>query len=218
MHKKVQCMKYKTIQFAFTFVLLFTFSGALQKAVCGEPADFECEVFRLVNDERAVQGLPELAWNDLLFDAARGHSVDMAAHDTLSHTGSDGRQLSDRISTAGYEFRASAENVAYNYADPSAVMAGWMGSPGHRGNILNENLCELGVGLAYSDTNEPYWTQNFGMPVSACPEVTGNNPCDEVTGTDVEADASTNTGIDEPGESSGDSGGCFLTSVTMAVP
>jgi uncharacterized membrane protein YgcG len=164
----------------------------------------------------------------------------MATHDTLSHTGSDGSQLSDRISAAGYEFRASAENIAYNYTDPAAVMAGWMGSPGHRANILNENYCEMGVGLAYSDTNQPYWTQNFGIPVNACPAPTNDNPCDDATNSNAEAEASTNTdtaetgessgnnnaeagastdsGPAEAGESSGGGGGCFLTVITVAVP
>lgn len=222
---KVQCMKSRTIQSALFIVFTVMLSGAIQGAVCGEPVDFECEVFRLTNDERAIHGLPELAWNALLFDAAHSHSVDMATHDNMSHTGSNGSRPSDRISDSGYEFQAYGENVAYNYANPAAVVAGWMGSPGHRQNILNENFCELGVGLAYSDANDPYWTQNFARPVNACPAVTTVTPCDEATGGDtdndgavtndatssvLETETSTNTDAADVAKSSG-GGGCFLS-------
>jgi hypothetical protein len=226
MFKKVQCLKSGVIRSSFFIILISLFSGALQEGICGEPVDFECEVFRLVNDERAIRGLPELAWNDLLFNAARGHSIDMATHNTLSHTGSDGNQASDRISFVGYEFRAYGENIAYNYPDPAAVMVGWMESPGHRQNILNENFCELGVGLAYSNTNAPYWTQNFGRPVSDCPDPNSSNPCnddanddsaanDDTTVSNKEENTSTSNDIAEVGKSSGGGGGCFLNTMVL---
>jgi len=225
MFKKVQSLYLKAIRSIFLITLVLLFTGGLQDAICGGPADFECEVFRLVNDERALRGLPELAWNDQLLDAARSHSVDMATHNIFSHTGSDGNQPSGRLSIAGYAFRAYGENIAYNYADPSAVMAGWMESPGHRQNILNENFCELGVGLAYSTTNAPYWTQNFGRPVGDCPSPDGKNPCnddvagdgnkdsetnDDTTDSDDEEDTSTSTDMAGAGESSSGGGSCFI--------
>jgi hypothetical protein len=221
MFEKVQCLNSRVVLSTFFITLILLFTGALQKAICGEPVDFECEVFRLVNDERAIRGLPELAWNDLLFNAARGHSIDMATHNTLSHTGSNQSQPSERISVVGYDFRAYGENIAYNYADPTAVMAGWMESPGHRQNILNENFCELGVGLAYSISNASYWTQNFGRPVSDCPAPNSSNPCnddrkkdstatDDSTVSDKEENTSTSPDNAEFGESNSNGGGCFL--------
>lgn len=44
-------------------------------------------------------------------------------------------------------------------------MGAWMASTGHRMNILNANLKELGVGLSSSGFR---WTQNFGTPFSGC--------------------------------------------------
>jgi hypothetical protein len=219
-------LKIRRYSIVFFIILISLFPGALQESICGEPVDFECEVFRLVNDQRATMGIPELAWNDLLFDAARGHSNDMATHNTLSHTGSDGSQPSDRISFVGYEFGAYGENIAYNYADPEAVMAGWMESPGHRQNILNENFCELGIGLAYSNTNEPYWTQNFGRPISDCSDPNSSNPCnDDASGDSAANDDTTVSGKDEDtstindiagvGGSSGGGGGCFLNVMVL---
>jgi hypothetical protein len=106
-------------------------------------------------------------------------------------------------------------------------MAGWMESPGHRQNILNADFCELGVGLAYSNTNAPYWTQNFGRPIGDCSDPNSSNPCnddangdsaanDDTTVSDKDEDTSTSNDIAGAGGSSGGGGGCFLN-VIMAT-
>jgi uncharacterized protein YkwD len=43
-------------------------------------------------------------------------------------------------------------------------MDAWMNSPGHRANILNCGLKNIGVGLAYNTKHTPYWTQDFASP------------------------------------------------------
>jgi uncharacterized protein YkwD len=43
-------------------------------------------------------------------------------------------------------------------------MTAWMNSDGHRRNILDCDLHNIGVGLAYNGDNRPYWTQDFGTP------------------------------------------------------
>ncbi|MQY38689.1 hypothetical protein SRB17_67020 [Streptomyces sp. RB17] len=116
-------------------------------------------VVQLVNAERAKVGCHPLTVNAELTKAAQAHSADMAAHQNMSHTGSDGSSPGDRITRAGYSWSAYGENVAYGYATPEQVMNGWMNSPGHRANILNCSYKEIGVGLAQPGS---YWTQDFG--------------------------------------------------------
>ncbi|MGW7817597.1 CAP domain-containing protein [Streptomyces puniciscabiei] len=116
-------------------------------------------VVQLVNAERAKVGCHPLTVNPELTKAAQAHSADMAAHQNMSHTGSDGSSPGDRITRAGYSWSAYGENVAYGYATPEQVMNGWMNSPGHRANILNCSYKEIGVGLAQPGS---YWTQDFG--------------------------------------------------------
>lgn len=116
-------------------------------------------VVQLVNAERAKVGCHPLTVNAELTKAAQAHSADMAAHQNMSHTGSDGSSPGDRITRAGYSWSAYGENVAYGYATPEQVMTGWMNSPGHRANILNCSYKEIGVGLAQPGS---YWTQDFG--------------------------------------------------------
>ncbi|MFF8592397.1 CAP domain-containing protein [Streptomyces sp. NPDC015220] len=116
-------------------------------------------VVELVNTERAKVGCSPLTLNATLTAAAQAHSEDMAAHQNMSHTGSDGSAPGDRITRAGYDWSAYGENVAYGYATPEQVMAGWMASPGHKANILDCAFKEIGVGVAQPGD---YWTQDFG--------------------------------------------------------
>ncbi|MFD4501416.1 CAP domain-containing protein [Streptomyces sp. NPDC058457] len=113
----------------------------------------------LVNAERSKVGCSALALNTTLAKVAQAHSEDMALHQNMSHSGSDGSSPGDRITSAGYAWSAYGENVAYGYASPEQVMAGWMASPGHKANILNCTFKEIGVGLAQPNS---YWTQDFG--------------------------------------------------------
>ena len=122
------------------------------------------QVVDLTNQHRAAAGLPALSVDQRLVNAAQAHSDDMAAHNTMSHTGSDGSNPGQRITAAGYTWRAWAENVAAGYPDAPSVDQGWWNSPGHQANMLSTSITQIGVGLAYSATGVPYWTQDFGRP------------------------------------------------------
>jgi uncharacterized protein YkwD len=60
------------------------------------------------------------------------------------------------------KLRMVGENVAYGYPSGSAVMGGWMGSSGHRANILNGSYRLLGVGAVQSSDGRWYAAQVFG--------------------------------------------------------
>ena len=121
------------------------------------------DILARVNAERAARGLAPMRLDDRLVLAAQRHSEDQARSGRMSHTGSDGSTLAVRVDRVGYGWRSVAENVAYGYPDAAAVMAGWMASDGHRGNILSANV-DLGVGLAYGADGRPYWTEVFAAP------------------------------------------------------
>ncbi|TDV56574.1 CAP domain-containing protein [Actinophytocola oryzae] len=120
------------------------------------------QVIALTNDQRAAHGCGRLAANNALGAAARGHSGDMARHSSMSHEGTDGSDPGDRITGAGYPATEWAENVAYGQSTPKEVVTAWMDSPGHRANILNCELAEIGVGRAVNNKGVAYWTQDFG--------------------------------------------------------
>jgi uncharacterized protein YkwD len=121
------------------------------------------EVVNIVNHERGKAGLSPLRIHSQLNAAAQAHSNDMARNDFMSHTGSDGSSMGDRIKRHGYNFRTAGENVAAGQRSPQDVMRSWMNSPGHRQNILNPNFRDIGVGYAQGGGRFGiYWTQKFG--------------------------------------------------------
>ena len=125
-------------------------------------ASYEQQVLTLTNAQRAATGCPALTWNSTLASVARAHSQDMAAKGYFDHNTLSGTTSAQRLSSAGYAYRLMAENIAAGQATPSAVMTSWMGSAGHKANILNCSLKELGVGYATGGPYGSYWTQDFG--------------------------------------------------------
>jgi uncharacterized protein YkwD len=131
---------------------------------------FEDEVLRLSNqyrqagavcDTTSYPPVPPLAPNAALRCSARLHSKDMQDRNYFSHTTPDGVTFDQRISQAGYRWRALGENIALGYSTPQSVVQGWMQSPGHCQNIMSAAFSELGVGF-YGDNR---WTQDFGSPL-----------------------------------------------------
>jgi uncharacterized protein YkwD len=127
---------------------------------------FDQQILGLVNQERAKVGADPLKINEQLDLAADQHTLDQASLNKMSHTGSNGSNMGDRIKNAGYVFSSAGENVAYGFGDAAAVMNGWMNSEGHRQNILNPSYKEIGIGYAQGADGRPYWTQDFGAALT----------------------------------------------------
>jgi uncharacterized protein YkwD len=123
-------------------------------------------IIDLTNLDRLKAGTAPLAVNEQLTQAAVIQSGNMARLDVLSHSlpGTDQPALTDRAAAVGYHFTELGENIAFNYADAEAVVAGWMASAGHRANILNADFTEIGASVAFNAQGQPYYTQVFGKP------------------------------------------------------
>lgn len=156
---------------------------------------FEEQVLAMVNQQRLLNGgLPPLKGVGSLDLAAENHSFNMATRNFFAHCDPEtGTNPPDRTTAAGYLSSFVGENIAAGYATPSAVMGGWMNSPGHRAAILRADFREIGVGYV----NDPvdlanvredrvrdcipdffnggpfvhYWTQNFGTRNNVYPVV-----------------------------------------------
>lgn len=114
-------------------------------------------VIELVNAERARRGRDAFATDDLVTAAAEIHSDDMAAHQNMSHTGSDGSNTGDRLERVGFSWRGWGENIGAGYADAAAMVDGWMNSTGHREIILSDNTF-VGVSVIPAADGRLYWT------------------------------------------------------------
>ena len=120
----------------------------------------------LTNTERNQAGLAPFTASPLLMQAAQIHADQMASLGQMAHQlpGSKYPNPQDRLAAVGYQWQAYAENVAYGQGSPSAALGAWMGSSGHRANILNAGLTDLGTGFARGADGRPYWVQVFGRP------------------------------------------------------
>lgn len=120
----------------------------------------ETEVFVLVNEERGDRGVEALACDPTLAALARAHSQDMCDRDFFSHTNPDGEEPHHRLNDAGVSWTASGENITATQSTAQGAMDTWMGSSGHRANILSESFGRIGVGYVPCD-GEHLWTQVF---------------------------------------------------------
>jgi uncharacterized protein YkwD len=125
------------------------------------PAD---EVVAETNTQRRRHGLDPLTVDARLGAAAQLHTADMLRRSFFSHQNPDGEQVWDRARTVGYPYRKVAENIAAGQRTAAEVVAGWMDSPGHRRNILDGELTQIGVGHVIGGSYGVLWTQVFGTP------------------------------------------------------
>jgi uncharacterized protein YkwD len=144
------------------------YTGCAGAIVSGSDALYEQAVVQAVNAERAARGLAPLKLSTDLRDAARYHAVDMAQddyfeHDTYDRTGQQLVRVCNTWSRIGsYYPSPRAENIAAGFTTPQSVVSGWMGSSGHRTNMLNPDYREIGVGYTRGGSWRHYWVQDFG--------------------------------------------------------
>lgn len=125
-------------------------------------SSMEQQVFALTNTQRIAAGCPALVWNVTLASVARAHSADMVANNYFDHNDQAGLTPAQRVLAAGYSYTLTAENIAAGQPTAQDVLTSWMNSAGHKANIVNCDLHELGVGFATGGSYGTYWTQDFG--------------------------------------------------------
>ena len=115
---------------------------------------------------RRLEAASPLTLSLALTEAASRHARDMAKHGSFDHRGSDGSRPAERVSRAGYRWRATGENIAAGQSNADAVVAAWLDSPGHCANIMGPEFTEMGVAFALSASGDPaiYWAQVFAAP------------------------------------------------------
>ena len=127
------------------------------------PEELAAEVVRLVNVERAKEGLAPLGTYDSLTKAAQIRAPEIVT--LFSHDRPDGTSCFTAMDQTGAKKGAYTwgENIAAGNATAAATVEQWMNSPGHRANILNAKFTHIGVGYQHSagSTYGHYWVQMF---------------------------------------------------------
>ena len=129
-----------------------------------EVESLEVQCFNEVNRVRVGHGLTPLAFNEVLLRVARDYSRRMAEENFFSHNDPDGHTVRERVSGARIRWRVLGENLAYSngYINPVAVsMSGWMDSPTHRRNLLDQAWRQTAIGAWISANGTVYFTEIF---------------------------------------------------------
>ncbi len=114
-------------------------SLAPSAAASAAPAD---DIYALVNQARWANGQAGLIRNPAMDQVAANWAATMAANGTMAHNPDYASQIPGGWSAAG-------ENVAQGHPTGAAMHDGWMGSSGHRANILG-NFTDIGIAFLSS--------------------------------------------------------------------
>lgn len=128
----------------------------------------------LTNQTRQNLNLSELVVNDKLAYAAIAKANDMLQNQYFAHTSPGGVTPWSWMVQQGYQYRYAGENLAVHFTSAEGVQEGWLGSPSHRANIVNQNYTEIGVGVAMGEFEgfpTTFVVQMFGSPALAAAPV-----------------------------------------------
>jgi uncharacterized protein YkwD len=146
------------------------------EAVCSSPDEhLRRRTLDLINTTRAearfcgadyFMATGSVAWNDLLLQAARGHSQDMTQHNFFDHTGSDGGTIGTRVTSTGYRWSSVGENIAAGQQNVTMTLQSWIDSPGHCRNLMNPAFTDVAFACAEDDGSDygRYWTNVLAAP------------------------------------------------------
>jgi hypothetical protein len=113
-------------------------------AASAAPAD---DIYVLVNQARWANGQAGLIRNAAMDQVAANWAAAMAASGTMSHNPDYAAQIPGGWTAAG-------ENVAQGHPTGAAMHSGWMGSSGHRANILGDFT---DIGIAFLSSGGTTW-------------------------------------------------------------
>lgn len=104
----------------------------------------ERSLLSVVNEVRGNHGLRPLNVDPALARAARSYTATMLRTGVFTHG-----DMFGRLSRSGAAGPMYGENLAWGtgpYATARQVVRGWMGSPGHRANLLRPGWTRIGLG------------------------------------------------------------------------
>ncbi len=141
---------------------------AAATAPLANKAKVAADLLARVNDIRRSAGLPPLAPCPLLDRVSQEHADDMLTRSYSGHQTPEGLGPSERARADGYR-AGIGENIVEQRFSVAEALEAWLGSPGHRRNILDPGCREMGLGLAvgggYDAAPGGYrvvWVQSFG--------------------------------------------------------
>lgn len=136
------------------------------KRKLGTPSKYEENLLKYTNLARKKHDKPPLTEVSHLTVIAQRHAIDMARQEKMAHT-LDGKSIADRLNSVSYRFQTFGENISAGYPNEQATVEGWLSSPGHKANLLDEGnlgFTQIGIGAHRSANGCWYCCQVFARP------------------------------------------------------
>jgi uncharacterized protein YkwD len=112
---------------------------------------------------RETQGRGPVTANARLNAIAARQAMAMAGRGRLGHDLIG--PLQKRLKNGGYVWLVAVENVGAGYDDFDEALAAWQTSAGHRRNLLESEVTQIGVGAARAgDKYGTYWALILAAP------------------------------------------------------
>jgi uncharacterized protein YkwD len=129
------------------------------------------------NAERRYDGENALISDFGLAEIAQARLNDMFSRQYFSHQGPTGQTVTKLAESKDYEYVLIGENIALgSYADTTELLDAWMGSTGHRANILRDDYAAIGVAVGtgmFEGEATLIAVQVFSRPLALCPRPSG---------------------------------------------
>ncbi|MBR6402200.1 MAG: hypothetical protein IKS48_02305 [Eubacterium sp.] len=138
--------------------------------------DYAYQVLDLINAERSKEGLSPLKMDTVLLGGAIQRATEsLVVGEAYAYSEIDGSVAHTRPDGSSWytvNDKIMAENIAYGQRTPDKVVEAWMGSTGHRANILDSSYKSIGIGVVYvNSTYCYYWAQAFSTQEASVPAV-----------------------------------------------
>lgn len=130
----------------------------------------------LINEQRAMHGLPALRGSSRLTGFAQQWVNKLVVSDTFSHG-----NFAARIRAAGISFVFAGEDLGTGQRSPSQIVRAWMASTDHCRNILDPLFSEIGIGVSLRSvpgfsSGPSTWGADFDLPIGHRSPSTNTGP------------------------------------------
>ena len=118
--------------------------------ISSQPTDIEIreEMIRRINEVRKKHGIPELAMDQSLMDAAQECSAYL-------YTRHNNQTECETVAASGYPYGFSSNLTVFTVTSPERIpektVANWENSPGHLATMTDPNCDALGVGITIAN-------------------------------------------------------------------
>jgi uncharacterized protein YkwD len=141
-----------------------TIAPAIINPGAAKPDSEEQAFLQQLNDYRRANGRNPLTFDPLLYNSAHWLAQDMATHNYVGHTDSQGRNIPTRIKAFGYPGNWTGENIAGGLEKAADNLQIWQSDDIHKNNLLGPNYTKAAAARYYQkdSLNRWYWVLDLG--------------------------------------------------------